>query len=125
MQIKKKYIEVIYLVLKGTEGILSLAESRVRDNFLKSLGYETFVGERNKIYEHYCDKKEDGSPDVDDGSYHFQKQDLEVLNKELLTLLDEEVKVEAPESLKEIIEKTNYRPKTGEVEFIDEILALI
>lgn len=122
MQIKKSYLEVLYLVLKETE--LNLAGSRTRDNFLKKLEdpLNTYYTDRTKIYTEYCNKKEDGTPDTEDGLYHFNQEVKEALVKELDVLNNEVVELSAPEELKDIIEKTNYKPKVGEVEAIDEIL---
>lgn len=122
MQIKKSYLEVLYLVLKETE--LNLAGSRTRDNFLKKLEdpLNTYYTDRRKIYTEYCNKKEDGTPDIEDGLYHFKDEVKETVQEELNTLNSELVELSAPEELKDIIEKTNYKPKVGEVEIVDEIL---
>ena len=125
LKIPKKHLEIFYLTLKGTEGELTLSEGRIRDNFMKPLGeaYETFVKERTAIYEEFCDKDKDGKPDIADGNYHFSKKVTAKVNKELTTLFDEEVELKETKGLKEIVERTQYKPKVGEAEVIDEILA--
>lgn len=125
MKILKRHLEPLFLAVKGTEGVLNLSESRLRDSFFKPLTEATqlFEGQRRAIYEMYCLKNEDGSADTSDGNYHFEKNDVETVNKELNVLLDEEAEVEAPAGLKAVIEKTTYSPKVGEVEVIDTFLA--
>lgn len=125
MKLQKRHLEITFLAFKGTEGVLSLKESRIRDSFMKSLTEVTmtFEEDRKAIYEKFCNKKEDGTPDTEDGQYHFDTAVLPDVNEELRILLDEEVEIETPVGLKETLEKTEYRPKTGEVEIIDEILA--
>lgn len=129
MKLSKKYLEVFFYTIKGTEGILSLSESRIRDSFIKPLAEatETYLKDRTKIYETFCMKKEDGTPDLlvqeKTTSYQFPPERLDEINKELTTLSEEEVDLDVPEKLKEILEKTDYKPKTGESELIDEILA--
>lgn len=124
---KKSQLEVFFLTLKGTEGVLSLADSRIRDSFLKPLteATQTFEQDRKVIYERFCTKDSNGDSDLSDNQYKFPKDILEEMNKELEILCDEEVALEAPEGLKEIMEKTEYKPKTGEVEIIDQILELL
>ena len=125
----KNKLEVLFLAIRGTEGVLSLAESRIRDAFMKPLteATKTFEEDRKVIYEKFCTKDEEGNPDLTDNNYHFQKEVLEGLHKEIETLYAEEVElpVASKESLKLILERTEYKPKTGEVEIIDEILATL
>lgn len=125
MQVEKKHLEIFFQALKGTEGVLSLKESRIRDAFMKPLGEatETFYKERTAIYEQFCDKTEDGKPDITDNKYHFKQEVLEEVNKELLTLANETVDLNPHPEIKEIMEKTTYSPKYGETEVIDEILS--
>lgn len=128
MTLKKLYLETLFNFTKGTEGILSLSDSRVRDNFMKPLGetLQTFVNDREVIYKNFCLKKEDGEPDLLEGnSYQFPPEKVEEINRELKVLGDEEVEVSTPDKLKEILEKSEYKPKIGESEIIDEILTKI
>lgn len=127
MQIPKRYLETFYQTLKGTEGVLGLADSRVRDAFMKPLteATQTFEAERKAIYERFCTKNEDGTPDTQDGNYHFEPTDLADVNAELQTLLGEEVELTPPTKLKELLEQSTYKPKVGEAEQIDAITALI
>jgi hypothetical protein len=128
MQIKKSSLEILFNFTKGTEGVLNLADSRVRDSFLKPLSEitQTYYDDRNKIYVAFCLKKEDGSPDLLDGDkYQFDKTKLDEINKELLTLADESVEVnftDNPQRIKQILEKSDYKPKVGESEAFDTIL---
>lgn len=128
MQLQKKYLEILFNVLKGTEGELNLAESRIRDSFIKPVAdvTDTYFKDRAKIYEAFCLRKEDGSVDflIKDGStsYQFPPEKLEEINKELITLGDEEVELPQNDKIPEFIDKTKYSPKVGEMEIIDEIL---
>lgn len=122
MNVKKQHLETLYLVVKGTENILNLSESRKRDTFLKPLteALETFYKERKVIYEKFCDKKEDGTPNIVENRYTFQN--AEEVNKELTILLEETV--ELPPLEVSILEKSEYKPKIGEAEVIDEFITL-
>lgn len=128
MKLKKSSLEALFSLTKGTEGVLNLQESRVRDSFIKPLQEvtQTYFDDRNKIYLEFCNKKEDGSPDLLEGDkYQFPKDKLEEINKELLTLADEEVEVNTtdnPAQIKGILEKSEYKPKVMEAEVIDEVL---
>lgn len=123
MLIKKSSLEVLFLASKEIEKI-TLSEARIRDSFIKPLSVtlQSFYDDRKKIYDTFCLKKEDGTPDLKDGDkYQFPKDTTEADN-ELKTLLSEEVEVNFPAGIKEILEKTSYSPKVGEVEVLDEIL---
>lgn len=125
MTLQKKELELLFNLLKDTSP--NLADARIRDSFMKPLSeyLDIFLKDREEIYKAYCEKKEDGTPDVKDGKYFFKPEELNTINKELQTLTDETVEVltGAPEKIKELIENTNYSPKVGEVEAIDEIIA--
>jgi|SRR6185369_3974142 len=128
MNLKKSSLEALFNLAKGTEGQLNLAESRVRDSFIKPLSEttQTYFNDRNKIYVEFCLKKEDGTPDLLDGDkYQFPKERLDEINKELQILADEEVEVNTdnPAQIKAILEKSDYRPKVMEAEIIDGILS--
>lgn len=125
MKIQKKCLEVCFLALKETE--LSLADSRVRDAFLNKLNeaIKTLYTERVAVMEKFCTKKEDGTPDLNDkGEYHFTPDVVEEFAKELETLINEEIEVSGEkEKIATIITETKYKPKFGEVELIDLLLA--
>lgn len=124
--VKKSQLETLFSLTKGTEGVLTLPESRIRDAFLKPLlaVTQTYLEDKTKIYMTYCFKNEDGIPKLKDGDkYEFAKDVIEPVNEELATLLDETIELEIPEKLKEILEKSEYKPKVGEAEIIDEILS--
>jgi len=125
MQIKKSELEVFYKVLRDTNSQLSLADSRIRDLFMKKLGeqVETFTSERNKIYELFCKKDEEGNPAIVDGNYTFSIKDTDKIQKELDVLLAEEISLEVPETIKAFMEVSPYKPEIGEVELIDSILS--
>ncbi len=128
MQIKKSSLEALYNYTKGTEGVLDLKDSRVRDTFLKQLTEKTalFQQERNKIYTTFCKKDEEGKPALVDGTkYEFNTEDLETINKELQTLLDEEVTLELHGITKELLQQSGYKPMVGEAEIIDEVISKI
>lgn len=122
MQVKKSNLELIFNVLKETK--LNLADARLRDAFLKDAldKIKLFNEDRKKVLETFCDKKEDGTPDVKDDKYSFQPAVVEDLTKELDTLANETVEVVGNDSIKTFIEKTEYSPKPGEAELIDNIL---
>lgn len=128
MQLEKKYLELLFNLLKETEGELNLADSRIRDSFIKPLAEvtETYFKDRAKIYEAFCLKKEDGSIDFlvkgETTSYQFPPEKLDEINQELITLGDELVDLPNSEKIKDFINKTKYSPKVGEMESIDEIL---
>lgn len=128
MQIKKSELEALFNLAKGTEGALSLQESRVRDSFIKPLSEttQTYFNEREEIYKAFCLKKEDGMPDLLNGDkYQFSKEKLDEINAELKILGAEEVEVnftDNPQQIKDILGKSEYKPKIGETEIIDNIL---
>ena len=129
MKVKKQHLEIFFLTLRGTDGVLSLADARIRDAFMKPLGeaVDTMVADRTKIYEKFCDKDEDGKPDTAEGMYHFSPDIRAEADAELKTLMNEEADVEikwgvTPAKIKEIMEKSDYKPKYGEAEVIDEII---
>lgn len=113
---------MLYLSLRDSS--LKLADARIRDLFLKPLGeaLDQFQKDRTKIYEEYCDKNEEGKPDIKDSKYHFAPGLLSTINDELKTLLDEEVELSPDPKIKAFIESSNYEPKAGETEIIDIIL---
>lgn len=127
IQVPKSHLEAFFLAIKGTEGVLSLPEARIRDPFFKQLTEVTaqFEQERKAVYEKYCNKDAEGAPETIDDQYKFENDVLELLNGELEILYAEEVALEVPEQLKNILEKTEYKPKAGEAEIIDEILNLL
>lgn len=127
MKLQKKYLEVFYKTVVGTEGVLTLAEGRVRDSFMKPLTEVTkqLEEDRKKIYETYCEKDKTGNPDITDDQYHFKTKDVPKVNKELIALYDEEVELPDEKRMKDIIERTQYKPKVGETEQIDFILSVI
>lgn len=50
MEVEKKQLQTFYDVLKGTEGILNLADSRLRDKFMDQIAIhaQTYARERTK-----------------------------------------------------------------------------
>lgn len=126
MKIKKGNLEVLFNVVKGTEGVLSLSESRARDAFAKPLKelVETFINDRNSIYDSFSISKE-LQPDGKTITWIFPPEKQEEIQKELETLVSEEVEVEAAPVVKEILEKTTYSPKIGESEVIDSLIQSI
>ena len=125
MKLEKRYLEIFFKTIKGTEGVLTLAEGRIRDAFMKTLTDVTsqFENDRKVIYEKFCTKSEDGRPDVSDGKYHFKTEEVPEIQAELETLYAEEVELPSPLGLKEIVERTQYKPEIGESEKIDHIIS--
>ena len=119
---KKEYLEILHKVLTKTD--LGLSDARVRDNFIRDLEkhLDIFYSDRKKILETYCNKDEDGKPIVTDDKYIFSE--IEEVNKQIELLVAEEVDLKLSEAVKAFINKTNYKPKVGEVDIIDKILAL-
>ncbi len=114
MKIKKRDLEVLSNVINATEGILSLAESRIRDTFAKPLKEvtDTMIADREKIYVKFCMNKEDGSPDLTtNNQFQFKNEVVEDLYKEIDILLQEEVEINHPATFKAILEQTTYKPK--------------
>lgn len=128
MKIKKASLTALYLAAKETDGLLTLAEARIRDSFLKEITPElrTFEEDRKVIYEKFCKLDEKtGKCDLSDGNYHFESSVLETLNKELVTLYEEESDITVPQNINVVISKTTYQPKIGETELIDSFLAAL
>lgn len=127
MVLAKKELEILYHVIRGTEGKLTLSEGRKRDLFFKDLVevLKVFEADRKIIFEKYCEKNEDGTPDISDDKYTFSKAVADEMQKEVQVLYDETVEVKAIPELKEIFARTMYMPKLGEAEIIDSILAKI
>ncbi len=127
MKISKKYLELLAILIKEAE--LNLSDARLRDSVFKQLvsHLEDFGEAKKKIIETFCNKDEEGKPLIEDNKYSFKTEVIENLNKEFDVLVQEEVelKLDDTDKLKEIIEKTSYKPKTGEVEQIDTIISLI
>lgn len=126
MKLKKLSLALLFLTAKETEGELSLQEARVRDTFLNEIKQDlrTFEEDRKVIYEKFCviDEKT-GKCDLSDGNYHFDPNNLDIINKELRTLYDEEVEVPIDPKINIVLSKSKYKPKVGEVEIIDNFLS--
>ncbi len=125
MNLKKKHLETTLLLLKGTDGKLSLKEARLRDQFMREIAssYDQFIKDKKTILDTLCDKDAEGKPDIKDGNYHFAPELHEQLQSELNTLLEEEVEIKEVKGIKKILENTDYKPKIGESDSIDEILS--
>jgi len=130
MLLYKKELEVIFKALKATNGVLSLAEARIRDAILKQLidFINEFNSAKNAIFTKLCDKDGDTAKTTSnpDGTttFHFATpEQREELTKEIQILNDESVELSASTQLATILEKTSYKPEFGEAEVIDTILA--
>mgnify|MGYP006921306309 FL=1 len=126
MKIAKKYLEVFHSTLSETSP--KLPEARIRDAFLKDLleATNTLIKDRQKIYENFCLKNEDGTNDLEDGNrFKFKAEDISKVNDELVTLYSEEVEITINPKIKEILKETEHKFKTGEVEVYDEIMKLL
>ncbi len=127
MKVKKQYLEVLFLALRDTT--LSLSQARVRDLALRKVQPEldAFYNDRRKIYETFAKKDADGNPDIKQNLFTFEKEEAEKMGPELEALNAEEVELDIkfPDVVKTIVENTEYKPKTGESELIDEVLKLI
>lgn len=78
---------------------------------------QTFEQDRLKIYQKYGELR--------DNQYHFKNEDIETVNKEVIDLNEETVELPNISGIKQILENTDYKPKTGEVELIDEVIGLL
>lgn len=123
MKVKKQYLETLFNFIKGTDEQLTLSESRKRDAFLKEIApvLETFYADRKVIYEKFAVKDASGKPGIVNDKYSFEKEVIEELGKELTLLFEEEVEIS--NLPKDIVDKSEYKPKVGEVEIIDNLLA--
>lgn len=123
MQLEKKYLELFYKVVKEYK-TNKMAQGRLRDSALRSLGDPTdqFIKDRNEIYVKFCDKKEDGTPDIIEDKFKFLPTVIEEVNSELKTLGEELVEVTLPSEIKNFIEESSYETKAGETLVIDEII---
>jgi len=124
MQIKKKILEPLLKTLQGTEGLLDFRTSRIRDKFVLELIEITnrFLKDKSKIINLFCKRDENDKPIMIDNKFQFKEEDIEEINKELVTLYEEKENIEFPEEITEIIKKSNYKPLIGETEMIDEII---
>ncbi len=115
MKIKKSCLEVFEKVLVGTENVLNFVDARVRDSFLKKVVEQraTYIDERNKLLISLGIKIE-GEED----RYKFTPEYL----KEVEILDVEEIELPDEIKIKEFIEISEYKPKVGEIDIIDEIL---
>lgn len=127
MLIEKRHLEPLWRVLGGTDEQLTLAEARVRDRAYTAVTEElkAFEQERKAIYEKFCTKLEDGTPDTSDNQYRFVGDDKTNMETELNVLLDEKVEITLPDNIAAIAEKTTYKPRVGESEAIDAMLTAI
>lgn len=118
MQITKEEALILQKVLVGTQEKLDFAESRVRDKFLKSLAPEiqSYYEARNKLLISLAEKIEG-----EENRFNLTPKFLEeekILNEETIELPDEP-------KLKDFIELSDYKPKIGEIDLIDNILSKI
>lgn len=113
---KKKHLEVLIKVFQNTK--LNLAESRMRDTFLKSLyeAHKTYTEEKTKILEHLGTKN-------DDDTYHFEADKKEEALKEIGILVEEPVEIYFDKKLKPLAELTTYTPEYGEAELFYEAMS--
>ena len=135
MILKKKYLTLFYKTLAVAksnveENYISLADARVRDALATKVIYDLlrdFEEARKKIYVEFCNKNEAGEPDLIDDKYQFENSVVDKVNKELVTLENEEVEIEIsnPEKVKQLLNNTKYAPEIGETVLIDELIALI
>lgn len=127
MTIEKGLLESLYLLTQGTEGQLTLKEARVRDTFMRPLRevFTTFEADKRVIYEKFCKKNEDGTSDISGDTYKFDAAVTGDVAQEMDMLTSETVDLPTPEGLKDILTRSEYKPKVGETEQIDHILSLI
>lgn len=126
MKIKKGNLTLLVDVLKKTD--LGLKDARERDAFLLKLNQdiEQFHKDQDKIYRQFARKKEDGELDITKNgnqiNYSFDNDKFDEMQKELELFYSETITVKPTENLPKFIEDTTYKPKVGQVEYIDEIL---
>lgn len=83
---------------------------------------KTFEDDRYKIYVKFCNKDKEGKPDLTDNLFHFEPKVAPKMQKEMDILYGEEVELPEPKFIKVFIERTQYKPKAGEVALIDEMI---
>lgn len=134
MKIKKKHLEVLGSAIKSVN-CDSFKEGRVRDAFYRSLHpfIIAFYSDRAEIFNKLCIKDADGNPVRELGengkprmeTFKFDVQNQGALNAEMETLVEEEIEIEAYDELKKHLEASEYKPKFGEAELLDEVIAML
>jgi len=116
MKIPKSSLEVLFNVLKETDGALTLPESRKRDILLKEVQvhYQQLLDDRHTILKKFG--KTETQNENGTITYSFDPADQETVNQEIKTLYDEEVEVNTPVGTQAIVDKSTYKFKIGEAE---------
>lgn len=123
---EKKYLELLFKVIKDYK-TPKMTLGRLRDGLLRDLSVPTdqFIKDRNEIYLKFCDKNEDGSPNIIEDKYKFAPTLLEEINGELKILGDEKVDIKFPPETKNMVEESSYESLPGETLIIDNIIKLL
>lgn len=125
MKIQNKEINLFFNLLKDIKGI-TFPEARKRDAIVKQLisFSKTFEENRLKIVTEFCEKDEEGNLKVEKDNFTVLKGKEEEFKKELDTLSDEEVELTLDtQSVRKMLDNTEYTPKVGEMELIDALIA--
>ena len=129
MKLFKKQLNLLVGVLAETKP--HFVEARLRDKVIKLLLIEStqFDEDRVKICKDLCIKDEKGEPLMKGNIFDFTPENMTKFQEEFKILSDEEIKLpldgNEQQRLLKLIETTEYLPKVGEVEMIDEILGEI
>ena len=123
---QKKYLELLFNLVKEYK-TPKMVQARIRDGFLREISpvVDQFFKDRNEIYIKFCDKKEDGEPDIIDNKFKFNPELLTEINEELNVLGNETVEIKFVPEIKNFIEESSYETKAGETLLVDEIIAKI
>lgn len=140
MKLKKSQLTLFYKVLAegrtdAAKDHTSLADARIRDGLASRQLFDVlkdFEEARKKVYETFCNRKEDGSVEFDKaGNYTFKitgkPSPLDQMAKErdILEAEEVEIKVEKPVQIMKLMENTAYQFKVGETVQLDEIIGLL
>ena len=128
MKIQKSDVGVILSFLGGADE-LKLKDARIRDKAIRDLTEykKVYEVEKTKVYEKFCTKDDDGKPKVERNpmggvKYNFPTEIIEDLNSEMKILNEETFTYKPNADVVRFIEISNYKPKVGEVEIIDDVL---
>ncbi len=126
LKLKNSQLEILFKILDGD---LPFSRSRRRKVFTDILQekYKAREEARNVLLNKFSKKDDKGKPVIVDNKYDIE--DMEGFQKEFLVLYSEDVIIDLPPSveevlpvIKELVEKTDIVVKDSEVEMIENII---
>jgi hypothetical protein len=126
LKLKNSQLEILFKILDGD---LPFSRSRRRKVFTDILQekYKAREEARIALLDKFSKKGDDGKPVMKDN--HYDIEDMEGFQKEFLVLYSEDVIIDLPPSveevlpvIKELVEKTDIVVKDAEVEMIEDII---